>query len=165
MYKKVLIGCGVAMGCLVVSILALLIAIGIALEAGFLPDSVALPKGKIHPRYIEQLRSNEIISETEEVYFFYSDSLTSILEDGNLFTAERVISYQSSPDGFQIYSAEYSEIESIDFKKSTDWAGNSLITVALKEGDGFYLIVANDSNMDEEFNKKLQLTWRGKVEK
>ena len=86
--RKLLVGCGVVIG----GIVGLLMLVGLAIEGGFVPDANALPKGKLHPRVITQLRELGIIEADEEVQFFYSSALFSIEADGNLFTDDRAIS-------------------------------------------------------------------------
>lgn len=157
--KKILMGCiSFFIGTVGVLFIALVVMV-FGSENGYFPDTDALPRGKIHQRYIQELKELEIINKDEEVYFFYSDGMFSIEEDGNLFTNKRVISYESFEDKFNIYSASYSEIEMIEYHKAIDWEDDSYITVTLFSGDWFTLFVGGDSNMGENFFKKLNATY------
>ena len=114
--KSTLKRVGTVLGAIVGSIFLLLIVLGTAIEYGFIPEAEALPAGKIHPRCLKQLKQMRVINFDERVLYFYSGSLLSVKNDGNLFTTERVISYKGYDDGLELYSATYDEIAAIDFE-------------------------------------------------
>ena len=155
MLKKV----ATVFGITIASIFLLLIALGTAIEYGFIPDAEALPAGKIHPRHLRQLRQMRIINFDERVLYFYSGSLLSIKKDGNLFTTDRVISYKGDDDELELFSATYDEIVAIDFEPSTSWEDDSVISIQLKDGSWFALSVSTESNGDEKFYRRLMRTW------
>ena len=154
--SKLLVGCGVVIG----GIVGLLMLVGLAIEGGFVPDANALPKGKLHPRVITQLRELEIIESDEEVQFFYSAALFSIEADGNLFTDKRAISYQKTDEQLELYSATYQEIASLEFNQSDTWVDDSTIVVTKEDGEWFALIVSTGAQGDELFFKLLEETWQ-----
>ena len=53
---KMAIGCAITAGVLIFGLLATCLGVGYAIELGIIPDTAALPVGKIPPRQIEQLR-------------------------------------------------------------------------------------------------------------
>ena len=159
MKNKVLIGCGTIVGGFFALLIITLVGIGSAIDMGYMADSAAQPKGKVHPRYIEKLREMKVIGAEEEVHFFYSGALYSISSQGDLFTNERVVSYRSYDDTLELSSAKYAEIESIIFKDAEEWSGDSLIEITKKDGDWFTLSVGTGSDMDDLFYKKLKSTW------
>ena len=154
--SKLLVGCGVVIG----GIVGLLMLVGLAIEAGSVPDANALPKGKLHPRVITQLRELGIIESDEDVQFFYSAALFSIEADGNLFTDKRAISYQKTDEQLELYSATYQEIASLEFNQRDTWVDDSTIIVTKKDGDWFALIVSTGAQGDELFFKLLEETWQ-----
>jgi len=158
--KSALKRIGTVFGTIVVSIFLLLIALGTAIEYGFIPDAEALPAGKIHPRHLKQLKQMRVINFDERVLYFYSGSLLSIKKDGNLFTKDRVISYKGYDDELELYSATYDEIIAIDFEPSKAWGDDSVITVQLKDGAWFTLSISTESNGDEKFYRRLEDTWK-----
>ena len=160
--KKLMIGCLIAAGALIAAAVVFLLAIGIALEAGYLPDTVAQPAGKIHARYISQLTQMKVVGQDERVLYFYSAALFSIRNDGNLFTDKRVIAYQESSGELDVLSATYDEIESIDFESSESWIDDSWITVTKKDGTFFVLYVSTEANGDKNFYNTLNQTWQKK---
>ena len=150
--KKVVVGCASAVG---ISILVLLFVINLALELGWIPDTVALPASKINPRHISKLAQMGIIKSGEKVYYFYSAGMFSISEDGNLFTDDRVISYQEFDGQFDVYEATYDEIASINLDTSGSWLDDSTITITLKDDSWFILIVSKEDDGDQKFHKVL----------
>jgi hypothetical protein len=157
--KSVFKRVGIVFGTIVASIFLLLITLGTAIEHGYIPDAEALPAGKIHPRYLRQLKQMRVINLDERVLYFYSGSLLSIKRDGNLFTKDRVISYKGYNDELELFSATYDEIVAIDFEPSKAWEDDSIISVQLKDGSWFTLSISTESNGDEKFYRRLLDTW------
>lgn len=156
---KLLIGCAVLVGAIILFGCIGLIAVGMLVDSDSVPDTAALPKGKIPAVQIERLRELNIIEIDEEVQFFYSTGLFSIDSDGNLFTDRRVISYEGLDGELQIASATYSEIESFEFYDSDDWLDDSTITVYKKDGDWFMLLVSPEGGRDAVFFQQLEEMW------
>lgn len=154
--QKLLVGCGVVVG----GIVGLLLLLGLAVEHGFVPDANAVPKGKISPRIIAELRELGVVARDEEVQFFYSAALFSVEADGNLFTDRRVISYQKGGDDLEIHAAAFDEIANLEFHQSDTWEDDSTIVVTKEDGDWFALKVSTGSQMDVLFFKRLEETWR-----
>jgi len=146
--KKIGIGCAVLIGGLFALIVMALMGLGFAMHTGHIPESAAMPKGKIHQRQLEELKSMKEVEADETVLFFYSDGFLSIREAGNLFTDKRVITYSEYDDELFMESATYSEIESIEFTKSDSWLENSMIIVTKKDGDDMYLGIATEAKRD-----------------
>jgi hypothetical protein len=157
--KKVLIGCGIAFGIFIALIIVLILVLGAAIETGYIPEETALPAGKIHPRYIRQLKQIGVINPDEKVLYFYSGSLVSVKNEGNLYTKDRVISYQKYNDELEIYSAPYHEIAAIEFEPSESWIEDSNITVTLIDGSWFEFSISTFSDGDKKFYNKLLETW------
>jgi len=94
----------------------------------------------------------------ENVLFFYSASFT-IRGDGNLFTDQRVISYQDADGVLDIRDATYDEIAEIDFAPAGSWMDDSTITITTQDGTWFVLYVSTWSKGDKRFYKKLVEEW------
>ena len=149
------IGCAVLVGLLFVAASLL----GLAIESGHLPDSVAQPAGKIPAPILSKLRELEIIEPGERVLYFYSAGLLSIEEDGNLFTESRVISYQLMEEELELAQATWSEIAEIEFEAAESGWDDSTITVHRTDGDRFVLWVSAMEGRDHDFHEKLVKTW------
>ncbi|WP_269542512.1 hypothetical protein [Cerasicoccus fimbriatus] len=161
MLKNIAIGCAVLFFGFIGLILVGLFGLGYAIEKGYMPDATALAKGDINPRYISKLQEANIIDADEQVYYIYMGGFLSVLEDGNLFTDKRVISYESFDGQLDVYEATYPEIQSLDFEPGESWIDDSIITVNMKDGDWFILIVSADGG-DKSFYNKLEETWKAK---
>lgn len=158
--RKLLLGCAVTGGVFLVGILAIVLAVAIGIETGRLPDSAAKPIGKIHPRQLKQLVQMGVIEPDENVLYFYSGAMFSIRGDGNLFTGQRVISYQENEGQLEINDATYSDIASLDYEPSDSWMDDSTIIVTLDDESWFVLYVSRESNSDKTFFEKLTETWK-----
>jgi hypothetical protein len=150
---------GIIFGGFVAAIFAALIVYGAASELGYLPSPDTLAENEVPDRYLTELRESGVIDEDERIYFFYSAGIFSILEDGNLFTNKRVISYEIYEEEFDIYTAYYNEIEKIEMNKSNELWGESEIRVTKKDGSWFVLFVDNENDKDTRFLEKLNKVW------
>lgn len=162
--RNILVGGVVCMIAGGVIILGLLIGLGAGMEAGYFPDTIAQPKGQIHTRYIDSLKQSDIISEDEEVLYFYSAGFFSILADGNLFTDKRVISYETLEGELSLQEVEYMNIEAIEFTGSDNWIDDSVITITQENGDSFILYVSTEGGLDKDFYEKLNQIWGQTIE-
>jgi hypothetical protein len=158
--RVALIGCGGCAGAVVGLVLLAVVVLAVGFETGYLPDDRALARGRIPHRALSVMREHGIIDPQEEVLYYYSDGLFSYLEDGNLFTPERVITYQTTDDHLSVYSATYPEIESIEFEPSEDWYENSVITVTCTDGDWLILVVSRTNGGDRRFHQQLRERWQ-----
>jgi len=158
--KGLVIGCAFAAAAPVVLVAFGLLVIGVLIETGVLPDSAAVPGHELTATTLDVLREEGLIEEDERVLFFYSDGFFSVREDGNFFTDRRAVSYWEDGDDFYVESADYHDVESIEFAHDTSLLANSVITVERVDGSQFELIVSNEAGKDEEFFELLERTWR-----
>ncbi|NNE92127.1 MAG: hypothetical protein HKN23_10805 [Verrucomicrobiales bacterium] len=159
---KVLAGCGIAVGLLAILILIVVVGLGMASMSGRIPDTKAR-SGEHLPEFVtEKLIELGVIERGEKILYLYSGGMRDYAEDGNLFTPNRVISYETEidTDEFVIYDATWSEIEEIEFEKSNSLLDDSTITVTKKNGEWFILIVSNEESLDEEFYRELKKLWQ-----
>lgn len=89
-------------------IMLTLMVIGFMLELGYFPDSAAVAGSSVPDHVVEKLREADVIDDDEEVLYLYCGGLFDYLEDGNLFTDKRVISYWTEDEEVQIDAAPYS---------------------------------------------------------
>ena len=152
---------GILVGILAALVLIALMALGFAVEAGFLPSAEVFTEDTLPESYLETLRKENIIDDDETVDHFYSSGILSILEDGNLFTDKRVVSYETYNDELAVYSAPFEDIQSITMTAAEDFFGYSEITVTTDD-DGFLLFIDNAENMDNTFYEALMAAWEPK---
>lgn len=144
------------------SLRSVLVASGgsVVMAASFLailgPSTRALPAAEIPARYVDSLVEAGILQADEEVEYFYSAGLFSILEDGNLFTDRRVVSYETSDGALSLASAGYDEIRDIEVAYSTGALEDSMVTVHTHDGGEFVLLVSAEAGRDKEFVAQLE---------
>lgn len=154
---------GIILATIIAIIFSAIMALGYAIELGFLPSPDTLPGDKIRKQYLQTLKESKIINEDEVVHFFYSDGLWSVLEDGNLFTDKRVISYETIDDKLNVYEATYDEITAIEFNRSNEAWSVSEIEVTTTNGGWLILWVDNGDDMDKAFLEKLTQIWKSEM--
>jgi hypothetical protein len=129
---------------------------GLMVLSAFGPATRALPAAEIPAAYVDTLVGAGILDPDEELEYFYSAGLFSILEDGNLFTDRRVISYETRDGELSLAAASYDEIRDIEVQYSTNALEDSLVTVATHDGDAFPLLVSAEDGRDKEFVARLE---------
>jgi hypothetical protein len=148
----------------VVCLLAMASTIPGKLELRPLPAVVVgeqLPKEQL-----SALRWVGHVERDEAVRYFYSDGLSNILEDGNLFTDDRVVSYVSSFDSIWVSAARFVEVDAIRVVPASDDGPSGMngpltsIYVAPSAAPVFFLIVSAADGRDEEFTEALLVRWR-----
>lgn len=140
--------------------IAALLVLGLLIQAGILPDTAVLRGNELSPTARGDLYEIGVLQETENVLFFYSGGFLSIKEDGNFFTESRVVSYSLVDEEFWLGEARFEEIEEIKFEKKQGFAADSIITIYPKTGEGFYLVVSNEDDKDEDFYAALESAWK-----
>jgi hypothetical protein len=97
-----------------------------------------------------------IVTPNEKIDFFYSDGIMSILEDGNLLTNMRLISYEKGEEDYEIYAEEIEKVSGFRVYKSERFFENTIVEIKTSDGSAFHLFLANDSNGDERFILELK---------
>lgn len=152
----VLTGIGLGVGALV---FVALVALGLAIEYGYVPDNRVVPGEELPARVIELLRKEGILEPDERPEFFYSAGLR-FLEDGNLFSRRRVISYWSTGDELEQVHATFEEITRVDVEWAEDWLNDTVITIGVEGGSEFLLLVATEDRGDRRFHARLCELWK-----
>jgi hypothetical protein len=152
---KILTGCGIGCGGLLVLGFAVLVIIGLVS-----PPVEAVAGGALDQAYLETLEANGYLEPGEQVLYFYTNGLWSIEENGNFFTDRKVVAYEEGDTPATAAVARYAEIADIGIEYSDSWLDDSVITVTRAGGDEFILLVASDSRGDRKFFNRLVSEWR-----
>ena len=155
-----LFGVLAALGSVAGLVLCAVIAIGVMIETGVLPDTAAVPGSEVSDETLEFLRSEGIIGADETVLFFYSAGLLDVRELGNLVTDQRVVNYWERGEEIEITEATYPEIESIEPTFGSGVLGSSSFLIELHDGSWFELVVPSESQLDREYFEVLESTWK-----
>jgi hypothetical protein len=137
-----------------------LMAIGMAFELGYFPDTAAVAGDDVPARVVARLRDADILEDDERVLYLYCGGLFDYLEDGNLCTDRRVISYWTEDEQLQVDAAPYGEIADVDVRYAKGWVDDALITIERDDGSQFVLYVAGENGGDRKFATALEHAWK-----
>jgi len=128
---------------------------------GKVPDTKAVTGSELSDSAKGDLVQSGIITNAEKIYYFYSEDFVSFIDYGNLFTDQRVISYELDQDSDErtLYSANYAEISDIQFHQSQDLLEDSTIEIFVDEELAFMLYVSTERRRDQAFFSKLIKVW------
>lgn len=123
------------------------------IKEGYLPQSRVLEGREMPAGQIELLRKMEILEPGETVIYFYSAGLWSILEDGNMLTDRRIISYEAG-DAFSFYEAKLEEVSHLEVMTKGSTLVDTVVEVMSGEVLLFRLFLSTERKGDELFLKK-----------
>ncbi|MGC6488385.1 MAG: hypothetical protein ACON4Z_12115 [Planctomycetota bacterium] len=133
---------------------------GVALELGYFPGTAAVSGADLPERVVTLLRDEGVIEADEEVLYFYGGGLFDYMEDGNLCTDQRVISYWTDGGELYVEAAAYADIVDVEVDPSDGWLVDATIDVEVRDGDVITLYVAGEGGGDEAFEAALRRAWR-----
>lgn len=122
---------------------------------GIVPTTEVLTGPQFHDKNKETLRQEAILLKNERVDFFYSAGFLSILEDGNILTEKRIISYETIDDNLDIYSHNLEDVAEYIIVKKGDLLNDTIVEVYDKKGNSFQLLLSTENNGDEKFIEAL----------
>ncbi|MHC4895026.1 MAG: hypothetical protein ACYTFV_17110, partial [Planctomycetota bacterium] len=116
----------------------------------------AVTAGEDLPDFVEELLlENQILEPGEEILYFYSLALTNYLDDGNVLTDRRVISYTMDTGKLGVSSATFAEILLIEPEFSEDAFGDTSLMVET-EDEYIYLFLSSEDGKDRLFIEELE---------
>lgn len=120
------------------------------------PPTRVLRHSELPSSYQVTLEEAGVLEPEERIQLFYSAGIFSILEDGNLLTDSRVISYATTDGELYIASSPYAEILELDVAYSDSFLEDTVITISTMSGDEFSLLVSREDRRDKEFVSDLE---------
>ncbi len=146
--------------------LAGLVAIGVAAEMGYLPPTAVVERAKLRTSVVELLREHGILEPGETVRYYYSTGFLSYLEDGNIVTDRRVISYWQplGETAIEVAAATYAEIADVAVDWGDSFLDDTVITVTLREDENgiageIELWASTEDGGDKKFHAELERLW------
>jgi hypothetical protein len=149
----------------VLAIILLIAGLTLFVNLSVIPD-VKVVSGEELPKSVkEEMVEVGIIAETEDIKYFYSEDLFSFIDYGNLFTQDRVVSYElyGETKERRIYTATYNEISHIEFQKGESSLDDSVIEIYVGGKHRFNLIVSQEEGGDKIFYDALINKWKSVV--
>ncbi|MEP5764320.1 MAG: hypothetical protein ABJ308_06990 [Halieaceae bacterium] len=139
-------------------ILIALLSLGMLSMTGAVPSTQVLAGDKIPQNQLETLLTEGIIDEGEEIEYFYSAGMTSIMEDGNLLTNRRVISYFINQESeLEIYELLLPQIRNIELVQEGSFLNDTIYQVNAYQEDAWLQInLSTEDQGDVRFFEALQ---------
>lgn len=136
----------------------LVIGLGVVAMIGGLPTKVVLGT-ELSRHQTQLLQANGIIESDEQILMFYSQAYMSILQEGNLITNRRVISYEKEDEDIWIYDALYHEITDIQIDQKGDRLKDTVVKIEFAGDQYFFLFLSAEDQGDDRFLEMLQQKW------
>jgi hypothetical protein len=135
-----------------------LTAYGLLAGIGIFPSTEVLAGAKLPDSQLQTLVSENIIDEGETVEYFYSQGLLSILEDGNLLTDRRVISFfENDENELEIYELYFPEIYNVELLHQGSSLEDSVYQVnAYEEDVWLQVFLSTEARGDVRFIEALE---------
>ncbi len=138
--------------------------LGMVIYSAFagLPATLVMTGDQIPAKDVQFLHQKKIVSDQEQILFFYSAGVFSVKEDGSLLTDQRVISYTQVPETEDILakSARFADIEDIRIERARSSFEDTKLTIVTQNGPEFDLVLPYDGKGDELFVSKLMTLWQ-----
>ncbi len=124
------------------------------------PPSYVVAGAELSQDRTDLLREHSVVEEQEEIVFFYSGGIFSVLETGTILTEERVISYvqDSETEAVSIDAIAYSDIAELYLSGKGDGFLEDTVIDLYRAGDEYVLsvVVSAEKNGDEPVIKMLK---------
>lgn len=135
-----------------------LMSFGTLSMTGAIPSTQVLVGDKLPKNEIETLLSEGIIDEGEVIEYFYSAGITSILEDGNLLTDRRVISYFTNDRSeLEVYELFIGDIRSVELVQEGNYLNDSIYQVNSYDKDAWVqILLSKEARGDIRFIESLR---------
>lgn len=134
-------------------IVLLLATLAITSSVGIIPSIEVLSAKEIKNDDLILLQNEGIISEEDEVEFFYSQGVLSILESGNILTQDRVIYYLTNEnDEIELYEIFIEEITDIVLETEGGVIDDSVYKITTDEPERWMrLFLSTENGGDKKF--------------
>ncbi len=101
-----------------------------------------------------------LIAADEAVRYFHSNAVFSILDEGNLFTDDRIVSYVLNADSMEYFATSIAEVADLHMFPADQPGGNCTIYVVPERPQPFLMIVPPSQEGGQEFMEALLDHWR-----
>lgn len=144
---------GIPTGVLVLALMGL----GLMTIIGVLPSTKVITGPEMPSKDISLLSERGVIHPKENIEYFYSEGVTSILEGGSILTDNRVVVYEQEEGDLQIYELPFQDIVSIELIKQGNYLNNSIYEVrSFHENAWIRLLLSTEDRGDVTFVEALR---------
>lgn len=144
------------LGIPVIVIVLSLIGIGLLVESGAVVPTSVVEGSELSQSHSTQLVDEGIISPDEKILLFYSTGLTSILDEGNLLTDKRIISYERFGEKLSVYAANYDDVSDVSVIEQGDYFNDTIVEILTNDDEEFLLVLSTDEEGDKKFINEIK---------
>lgn len=124
-----------------------LVGLGLLTMTDYLPSTEVLMADQVSEQYTKTLRENEVLYEDEQIEYFYSEGLISILEGGSILTNRAVVAYGQDEKGeMEVYEIVFSKIVSVELEEEGDFLNDAVYKVIGDEEDLWVRLILSTEN-------------------
>tara|TARA_R110001592_G_scaffold336140_3_gene621419 strand:- start:14487 stop:14918 length:432 start_codon:yes stop_codon:yes gene_type:complete len=134
-------------------------------ESGAFVSPEVTAGDKLSKSDLQLLLDEGIIRPDETVLYFYSTGLTSISDDGNLLTDQRVVSYERIEGVLEVYAAKYEDVAEIIVVEEGNFIDDKIVEINTTDDDVFLLFLSPLEEGDQTFINELRNRVRSKPDK
>ena len=143
-----------------VIIFTFLVLVGIGLKMGVFPDTKVQSGKDLAPYTRAKLVSNDIILESDNIIYFYSEGFLSVIEVGQLLTEDRIVSYETTENNqLEKYQMLYKNIKTIELVEQGNFSSDSVYNIIGNENasyESLTILLSAESDGDTKFIKELE---------
>ena len=127
---------------------------------GVIPDTMVLSGKDLAPYTRAKLVSNDIILESDNIIYFYSEGFLSVIEVGQLLTEDRIVSYETTENNqLEKYQMLYKNIKTIELVEQGNFSSDSVYNIIGNENasyESLTILLSAESDGDTKFIKELE---------
>lgn len=135
--------------------LVLLLGVVLLAEILAVPPGFVVPGTEMQQAEQDLLRAHGVLHPDERVVYFYSISPSSVLDEGNLLTDQRVVSYERADGELYVFESSFEDIERVEVLDKGGILDHAVIEVSRNDGEGFRLYLSGKKEQDRMFLEAL----------
>lgn len=137
----------------IVVVFGLLLGLGVMTMTGFAPPTEIRSGQELHQNHVEKLVAKGVVSSRNEIEYFYSSGISSVLEGGVVLTDDRLIVYEednSNEEEVLIYQMPLEEVTKIEMTQKGDFWTDEIYLVSSDDPELWMKISLSVENSGHE---------------
>lgn len=134
---------------------AFLFGVGAWTESGFGPSIEVESGQELSDHNLQKLISAGLIDSRDDLHFFYSNGLLTVLSEGYFLTDDKVVEYYVNDGEAETYSIDLEDVTNVEIYEQGSALADSVYIVN-SEKDSLYLYLSAENDGDKKFIEKLK---------
>jgi hypothetical protein len=144
-------------GLLVMAVLFVLIALGVAVERGFVPDTCIVMGKTLKEKHTNVARSVVPFEEGETLVWLYAGGLLDYAENLQFMTDRRIVSAWEEDEKPRTAQLRLSDLRKVRVMKEPSWLDDGIVLVSGEnEDDGFLLNLSGEDGLHKQVIEQLK---------